>query len=142
MSEAASGDTVKVHYTGTLGDGSQFDSSVGSEPLEIILGAGGVIPGFEEAVLGMSEGDSKTVTIAAEQAYGPHHADRVHEVERSRIPDDIDLEIGAILQAVGESGETLAVTVVGLSETGVTLDFNHPMAGEDLTFELQLVEIV
>lgn len=142
MSEAASGDTVKVHYTGILGDGSQFDSSVGSEPLEIILGAGGVIPGFEEAVLGMSEGDSKTVTIAAEQAYGPHDADRVQEVERSRIPDDIDLEIGAILQAVGESGETLAVTVVGLSEAGVTLDFNHPMAGEDLTFELQLVEIV
>lgn len=142
MSEAASGDTVKVHYTGTLADGSQFDSSVGSEPLEITLGAGGVIPGFEQAVLGMSEGDSRTVTIAAKDAYGPHHADRVHEVERTQIPDDIDLEVGGILQAVGESGETLAVTVVGLSDTGVTLDFNHPLAGEDLTFELQLVEIV
>jgi len=141
MSEAASGDRVKIHYTGTLADGSQFDSSVGGEPLEVTLGAGGVIPGFEEAVMGMSAGDSRTVTIAAADAYGPHHADRVHEVERSRIPDDVDLEVGGILQAVGENGEALAVTVVGFSEAGVTLDFNHPLAGEDLTFELQLVEI-
>lgn len=141
MSEAASGDRVKIHYTGTLADGSQFDSSVGGEPLEMTLGAGGVIPGFEEAVMGMSAGDSRTVTITAADAYGPHHADRVHEVERSRIPDDVDLEVGGILQAVGENGETLAVTVVGFSEAGVTLDFNHPLAGEDLTFELQLVEI-
>jgi len=141
MSEAASGDRVKIHYTGTLADGSQFDSSVDGEPLEITLGAGGVIPGFEEAVMGMSAGDSRTVTITAADAYGPHDADRVHEVERSRIPDDVDLEVGGILQAVGENGETLAVTVVDFSEAGVTLDFNHPLAGEDLTFELQLVEI-
>ncbi len=142
MSEAASGDTVKVHYTGTLADGSQFDSSVGGEPLELTLGGGGVIPGFEKAVVGMAEGDSRTVTIAAEDAYGPHHADRVHEVERARIPADINLEVGGVLQAVGERGETMVVKVVELSDSGVTLDFNHPLAGEDLTFELQLVEIV
>jgi peptidylprolyl isomerase len=142
MTQATSGDTVKVHYTGTLTDGSEFDSSVGGEPLEITLGAGGVIPGFEQAVLGMAEGDSRTVTIAADEAYGAHHDDRVHEVERGQIPDDIDLEIGAILQAVGSGGETLAVTVVGFSDAAVTLDFNHPLAGKDLTFEVKLVEIL
>jgi peptidylprolyl isomerase len=89
----------------------------------------------------MSVGESKTVTIGAAEAYGEHHADRVHEVEREKMPDDIDLRVGVILEAVGAGGVPLPVQIAGLSETMVTLDFNHPLAGQDLTFELELVEI-
>ena len=141
MSQAESGNTVKVHYTGTLADGTAFDSSRGSDPLEVTLGSGSVIAGFEQALMGMSVGESKTVTIGAAEAYGEHHADRVHEVEREKMPDDIDLQVGVILEAVGAGGVPLPVQIAGLSETMVTLDFNHPLAGEDLTFELELVEI-
>ena len=141
MSEAASGNTVKVHYTGTLTDGTTFDSSAGDDPLEVVLGDGGVIPGFEQALVGMAVGETKTVTIPAAEAYGEHHADRIHEVEREKIPTDIDLEVGRVLEAVGEEGVTLAVIVAGLTDTTVTLDFNHPLAGKDLTFDLELVEI-
>lgn len=141
MSQAESGNTVKVHYTGTLADGTAFDSSRGSDPLEVTLGSGSVIAGFEQALMGMSVGESKTVTIGAAEAYGEHHADRVHEVEREKMPDDIDLRVGVILEAVGAGGVPLPVQIAGLSETMVTLDFNHPLAGQDLTFELELVEI-
>lgn len=141
MPQAESGNTVKVHYTGTLDDGTQFDSSRDGDPLEVTLGAGTVIAGFEQALTGMSVGESKTVTIAAGEAYGEHHADRVHEIEREKMPDDIDLRVGVILEAVGEGGMALPVQITGLSESTVTLDFNHPLAGEDLTFELELVEI-
>jgi len=141
MSQAESGNTVKVHYTGTLADGTAFDSSRGSDPLEVTLGSGSVIAGFEQALMGMSVGESKTVTIGAADAYGEHHADRVHEVEREKMPDDIDLQVGVILEAVGAGGVPLPVQIAGLSETMVTLDFNHPLAGQDLTFELELVEI-
>jgi peptidylprolyl isomerase len=141
MSQAESGNTVKVHYNGTLADGTSFDSSRDSDPLEVTLGAGSVIAGFEQALMGMSVGESKTVTIAAAEAYGEHHADRIHEVERAKIPDDIDLRVGVILEAVGAGDVPLPVQVAELSETTVTLDFNHPLAGQDLTFELELVEI-
>ena len=141
MSQAESGNTVKVHYTGTLADGTAFDSSRGSDPLEVTLGSGSVIAGFEQALMGMSVGESKTVTIGAAEAYGEHHADRVHEVEREKMPDDIDLQVGVILEAVGAGGVPLPVQIAGLTETMVTLDFNHPLAGQDLTFELELVEI-
>jgi FKBP-type peptidyl-prolyl cis-trans isomerase 2 len=141
MSEAESGNTVKVHYTGTLTDGTTFDSSTGGDPLEVVLGDGKVIPGFEQAVMGMAVGETKTVTIPAAEAYGVHHADRVHQVEREKIPPDVDLEVGRVLEAVGAEGVTLAVVVAGLTDTMVTLDFNHPLAGKDLTFELELVEI-
>ena len=141
MSQAESGNTVKVHYTGTLADGTAFDSSRGSDPLEVTLGSGSVIAGFEQALMGMSVGESKTVTIGAAEAYGEHHADRVHEVEREKMPDDIDLRVGVILEAVGAGGVPLPVQIAGLSETMVMLDFNHPLAGQDLTFELELVEI-
>ncbi len=141
MSQAESGNTVKVHYTGTLADGTRFDSSRGGDPLEVTLGSGNVIAGFEQALMGMSVGESKTVTIGAAEAYGEHHADRVHEVEREKMPDDIDLRVGVILEAVGAGGVPLPVQIAGLSETTVTLDFNHPLAGQDLTFELELVEI-
>ena len=141
MSQVASGNTVRVHYTGTLADGTRFDTSRGSDPLEVTLGSGSVIDGFEQALLGMSVGESKTVTIGAAEAYGAHHADRVHEVERSNMPDDIDLRVGVILEAVGEDGVSLPVQIAKLSDETVTLDFNHPLAGQDLTFELELVEI-
>ena len=141
MSHAGTGNTVKVHYTGTLADGSRFDTSRGSDPLEVTLGSGSVIAGFEQALMGMRVGESKTVTIVAAEAYGERDADRVHEVEREKMPDDIDLRIGVILEAVGADGIPLPVQIAGLSDTMVTLDFNHPLAGQDLTFELELVEI-
>ncbi len=141
MSQAEPGNTVKVHYTGTLADGSRFDTSRGSDPLEVTLGSGSVIAGFEQALIGMAVGESKTVTIAAAEAYGDRDAERVHQVEREKMPDDIDLRVGVILEAVGEDGTPLPVQVAELSDTTVTLDFNHPLAGQDLTFELELMEI-
>ena len=141
MTQAVVGNTVKVHYTGTLDDGAQFDSSVGGNPLEFMLGGGGVIPGFENAIIGMAQGNTKTVDIPPAEAYGPHHADRVQEVERSRFPPDIELEAGCRLQAVASGGETLDLMVLAVGEANVTLDFNHPLAGQNLTFALELVEI-
>jgi FKBP-type peptidyl-prolyl cis-trans isomerase 2 len=141
MAQAAAGNTVKVHYTGKLDDGVQFDSSVGGEPLEFTLGSGGIIPGFENAVLGMATGETKTVRIPSDEAYGPHQPDKVQEVERDKFPADINLEVGRRLQAVAAGGETMDLVIVAVREASVTLDFNHPLAGKDLTFELELVEI-
>ena len=140
MTEAKAGQTVKVHYTGTLEDGSEFDSSKGRDPLEFTLGAGQVIAGFDEAVTGMKVGDSKTVNIPSDEAYGPHHADLVHSVNRDQIPEEIDLFVGARLQASGPEGPVnLMVTEVG--DKTVAMDANHPLAGKDLTFALELVDI-
>ena len=142
MTQAKAGDTVRVHYTGTLADGSEFDTSKGRDPLEFTIGGGRVIAGFEKAALGMAAGESKTVTIPAEEAYGPHVEEMVREVERSAIPADIPLEEGLQLQATGPNSQPLVLTVVAVGEETVTLDANHPLAGEDLTFEISLVEIV
>lgn len=142
MATAESGQTVKVHYTGTLDNGDEFDTSLGGEPLEVTLGEGAVIAGFEKALLGMEPGDSKTVQIAVDDAYGDHQAERVYEVERARIPPDVELEVGRVLQANGEDGQTVTMTVAALNEAMVTLDFNHPLAGKNLTFQLELVEII
>jgi peptidylprolyl isomerase len=141
MTAAKSGDNVKVHYTGTLNDGSQFDSSEGREPLEFTLGAGHVIPGFDEAVTGMTVGDSKTVTILADEAYGARNDEMIQQVPRSAIPDDIELETGLVLSASGPQGQTLSFTVVAFDDAEVTVDGNHPLAGQDLTFALELVSI-
>lgn len=141
MTQAAAGNRVKVHYTGTLDGGAQFDSSVGRDPLEFTPG-GGVNPGFETAIIGMAQGDSKTVKIPATEAYGPHHADRVMSVEHSKFPQDIELEAGRRQQAVASGGETLDLMVVAVGDINVTLDFNHPLAGQNLTFALELAEIV
>lgn len=141
MKQAKSGDTVKVHYTGTLNNGAEFDSSVGREPLEVTLGSGQVIPGFENALEGMSEGDTKTVTIPAEEAYGPRVEAAVQTIPRSAVPDHIELQVGTKLQAMAEGGQPVMVTVVDLSEDNVSLDANHPLAGEDLTFQLQMVTV-
>ena len=141
MTQAKNGDTVKVHYTGTLEDGTQFDSSANSDPLEFTLGGGQVIPGFEEAVLGMSIGDSKTKTIPAEQAYGPHDEDMVLVVEKEMFPENINPEISQQLEMRNQDGRAIGVVVTEVTAESVTLDANHPLAGQNLVFELELVEI-
>jgi peptidylprolyl isomerase len=141
MTQAIIGNTVKVHYTGTLDDGTQFDSSEGREPLEFILGEGQVISGFEKGVEGMVVGDKKNIHIPAAEAYGLHHSELVQEVPRTQIPEEIELEVGLQLQAQGPNGPFLLV-VSELTEETAILDGNHPLAGKDLNFELELMEIV
>jgi len=142
MAQAQSGDLVKVHYTGRLADGTIFDTSMEREPLEFTLGGGELIPGFEQAVLGMTAGESKTATILADQAYGPHHDERVIDVERHHLPPDLQPELGQRLQMTRPDGTTVTVVVTTMTETQVTLDANHPLAGHDLIFDIILVEIL
>jgi peptidylprolyl isomerase len=141
MGQAKSGDTVTVHYIGTLEDGTAFDSSEGGDPLEFAIGSGNVIPGFEQAVLGMNPGDSKTVTIPSDDAYGPYLEDRVLVVERQQIPSDMPIDIGGQLQIQQEGGMVIPVIITDITDNEVTLDANHPLAGEDLTFKITLVSI-
>lgn len=142
MSKVKTGDTVRIHYTGTLSDGTRFDSSEGRDPLEFTLGGGQIIPGLEREILGMEVGDRKTVKAAADDAYG--HADpaAIQEVPRAAIPADVELVVGGRLQAVTRDGQQIAVTIAAISEDTVTMDANHPLAGKDLVFEVELVEIV
>lgn len=141
MERAKQGDTVRVHYTGTLDDGQQFDSSRGLDPLTFTLGAGSVIQGFDDAVTGMSVGDEKRVTIPAAEAYGPRRDELTLRLPRTDLPTDLELEEGSQLRM--EQGEqSVVVTVRQMDEESVTLDANHPLAGESLTFDLELVEIV
>ena len=141
MSQAKSGDTVKIHYTGTLDDGSQFDSSAGHEPLEFTLGSGQVIPGFDKAVEGMAVGDTKTVNIPADEAYGPRHDGMIQEVPLSALPDDLEPQVGMGLQARRPDGGILDLTITEVGEEAITVDGNHPLAGQALNFKLELVEI-
>lgn len=142
MTQAKQGDTVRIHYTGRLTDGTQFDSSQGREPLEFQLGSGQIIKGLDAQVQGMTVGDSATVSIPADDAYGPHRPEAVQTVPRDRIPPSIDLSIGARLQATGGDGQPLQLTVVGVDDAEVTVDANHPLAGKDLVFDVELVEVV
>ncbi len=141
MSQAKSGDTVQVHYRGTLDDGSEFDASAGRDPIEFTIGGGMVIAGFDQAVTGMAVGDRKTVTIPSDEAYGPKRAELMQQVERGAFPPDLDLEPGRQLQASGPEGENVVLTVVEFNDDFVTVDLNHPLAGENLTFELEMVAI-
>jgi peptidylprolyl isomerase len=141
MTQAKQGDTVKVHYTGKLDDGTVFDSSVERGPLEFTLGAGNVIAGFEQAVTGMNQGESKTVTIPSEEAYGPHRPEMEVQVGRKQFPPDLNPQVGQQLQVKQGDGEVLIVLVTGLTGDKVTLDANHPLAGKDLTFEIELLEV-
>lgn len=141
MKVAQNGDTVKVHYTGRLSSGEMFDSSDGGDPLEFTIGEGQVIPGFEEAVVGMDTGDKKTITIPAEEAYGEARPDLVASVERTRFPDDVDLAIGQQFRVGQDSGDEMVVTVTELTDTHVTIDANHPLAGHELTFDITLAQI-
>ncbi len=142
MSEAKAGDVVKVHYTGTLVDGSQFDSSRGHDPLQFTLGEGNMIAGFENAVFGMTQGENKTITIPCAQAYGERNPQMTQVVPRGVIPADIDLTVGMVLHAEGPEGQTLRFSVMSFDNENVHIDGNHPLAGQDLVFELELVEIV
>ncbi len=141
MSEVKSGDTVRIHYTGTLSDGSVFDSSQGNDPLEFVVGSGQIIPGLDVALPGMKVGDEKRVEIASEDAYGPHHAEARQAVPRTEIPADIPLEVGLQLQAKNERGEIMPLTVAEITDETVVLDANHPLAAKDLTFEIELVSV-
>jgi peptidylprolyl isomerase len=136
------GDTVKVHYTGKLADDTVFDSSLNSQPIEFTIGAGRVIPGFEQAVVGMGVGEMKTTVIPVEQAYGPHNPDMVMEVDRDEFPPDLQLNVGQRLRVGQTDGQDIIVTVTGISGSQITLDANHPLAGQDLTFEVQVVAIL
>ena len=138
---ANNGDTVRVHYTGKLEDSTVFDSSLEREPLEFTLGEGMVIPGFEDAVRGMQVGQSKTVTISPEEAYGPHHDEMVVVIEREQLPPELDPAVGQQLQMRQQDGRAVIVLVTGVSQTAITVDANHPLAGKDLTFDIELVEI-
>lgn len=141
MTQAKTGDTVSIHYTGTLTDGSTFDSSAGREPLEFTVGAGHIIPGLDQAIAGMAVGDTKKVDIPADQAYGQRDPNAKQAVPRADIPADIPLEPGTQLQMQTPNGQVVPVMVADVTETEVTLDANHPLAGQDLTFDVELVDI-
>ncbi len=139
---AQQGDTVKVHYHGTLPDGTVFDSSREREPLEFTLGAGQVIVGFDQAVAGLAPGESRTARVPADEAYGPRVDEMVLEVPREQVPSELNAQVGQQLELRQEDGQTVPVVVTDLSENTVTLDANHPLAGQELIFEVELVEIV
>lgn len=138
MAEAKKGDTVLVHYTGKLADGTVFDTSKERHPLKFIIGNGQVIAGFEQAIIGMSPGDSKTVRIPPDQAYGEHRKDLVITFSRSQLPKGMNPQMGQRLELTQENDQTALVTVVGVTDTDLQLDANHPLAGKELTFDLQL----
>ncbi len=140
--QAKVGDTIKVHYTGTLDNGTVFDSSVGRKPLQFTIGRGQMIPGFDKGVVGLNLSESKTITIPADQAYGPYRADLVQVVARDQLPQDSELEVGQMLQSRQPNGQIILVTITNVTDSNVTLDANHRLAGKTLTFEIQLVEIV
>lgn len=142
MAQAKAGDTVQVHYTGTLTDGTVFDSSVGSDPLEFTVGAGQVISGFDQAVIGLDVGESKKTTIPAAQAYGDYRNELVFTVQKAQLPEGFAPTIGDQYQMTQPDGQAIVVSVKDISDTGVTLDANHPLAGRDLTFDIQLVAVV
>jgi peptidylprolyl isomerase len=139
---AANGDTVQVDYTGKLADGTVFDSSSGREPLEFTLGSNQVIPGFEQAVLGMKIGEKKTVRIPANEAYGQHLDELVIQVPREKLRSDQEPAVGQVLQVAGPSGQPVYFTIIAISDNGtLTLDANPPLAGKDLIFDIELVKI-
>ena len=142
MTQAKSGDTVRIHYTGTLDDGTQFDSSDGRDPLEFTLGGGRVIPGFDSAVDGMAVGDSKSVTIPPDEAYGTRHEQLVQQVPKSTLPEDMEPAVGIQLQSQGPEGQVMNLVVTEVEDDSITVDANHPLAGQALTFAIELVEIV
>lgn len=141
MIRADQGDIVKVQYTGRLGDGTVFDASPPERPLQFIIGRGEVISGFDQAIIGMYQGGRKTVTIAPEQAYGAHRADLVEEVKRSLLPDNLPLEVGRQLEVTSAEGNRFVVLVTALGEDSVTLDANHPLAGRELVFDIELLGV-
>ncbi len=141
MSITKEGNTVKVHYTGTLKNGEVFDSSKEKEPLEFKLGEGQLIPGFEKAVIGMNVGDSTTINIPSAEAYGDKREDLLIAVPKDQLPTEIEPQIGMQLQVNQENGQPVPVRIADITETELKLDANHPLAGEDLTFDIELVNV-
>ncbi len=140
MALATQGDTVHIHYTGRFDDGTVFDSSEGRSPLKFVLGSGQVIAGFDQAVTGMEVGESKTVKIEAAEAYGDHREELVIPVGRSDLPEGLEPEVGQQLQMSSPDGQTFQVAVIETTDEKVVLDANHPLAGKDLTFDIELVQ--
>jgi FKBP-type peptidyl-prolyl cis-trans isomerase 2 len=141
LSKAKDGDTVKVHYTGTLENGEVFDTSQEREPLEFQLGQGQLIPGFEKAVIGMSEGDSTKIDIPSDEAYGEVREDLVINVPKDQLPDDVEPKVGMQLQVNQQNGQPIPVRITEIKDEELILDANHPLAGKDLTFEIELLEV-
>ena len=139
MTDIKDGDTVRIHYTGTLEDGTTFDSSLGREPLEFVVGSGHIIKGLDVALPGMQAGDKKTVNIACDDAYGPVNPAMHQGVPRDAMPDDITLEVGMQLQMQSPQGQPMPVTVTEVTDEQVMLDANHPLAGRDLVFDIEVV---
>jgi peptidylprolyl isomerase len=139
--QVKNGNTVQVNYTGKLADGTVFDTSVGRTPLEFTLGKGEIIPGFEKAVLGMKVGEKKTVNIPANEAYGPRRDDLIFEIPRGELRSGVTPQVGMQLQQTGDDGSVIVATITKVSDTTITLDANPPLAGKDLTFEIELVKI-
>jgi len=140
MVQAKSGDTVKVHYAGKFEDGTVFDSSSNRGPIQFKIGECRLIRGFEQAVVGMSPDESKSTTIPPEEAYGPHHEQMVQVIDRKQVPPDLRVEVGQQLELRRQDGQTTLVTVTDVSDLSVTLDANHPLAGKNLTFDIELIE--
>lgn len=141
MAGIQQGDVVQVHYTGKLKSGEVFDSSQGKEPLELKIGEGKIIPGFEKELIGMEQGEKKTFDLQPEEAFGDRRDELVHTIERKQVPPDLNLEVGMQLALEGQGKEPIPAQVVDLSETTVTLDTNHPLAGKSLVFEVDVVEV-
>ncbi|MCC6307106.1 MAG: peptidylprolyl isomerase [Chitinophagaceae bacterium] len=142
MAQVKSGDKVKVHYHGKLVSGETFDTSAGREPLEFEVGSGMVIKGFDDGVTGMTVGEKKTINIPAEAAYGARNAEMIFEFPKEQFPPEMEIETGMPLMMSDQQGHQTQVTVVEIKENSVMLDANHPLAGHDLIFDLELVEIV
>ncbi|MEE9553481.1 MAG: peptidylprolyl isomerase [candidate division Zixibacteria bacterium] len=141
MAAVKDGDAVKVHYTGKFEDGTVFDSSKEGEPLNVTIGSGNVIPGFEKGIIGMENGATKTITLPPEEAYGPVRDDLVIDVKKSEIPENIKPEVGLNLQMKQANGNIVQLVVSNMTDEIVTLDANHPLAGKTLVFEIKLVEV-
>ncbi len=142
MAQAKKGDTVRVHYTGKLDDGTVFDTSRSRQPLQFTIGNGQVIAGFEKAIAGMNVGESKTAVIPVEQAYGSRRDDMIVTVKRDQLPAGLDVKVGQRLELTQADDSVMLVTVMGTTESSITLDANHPLAGKALTFDLELMGIV
>jgi peptidylprolyl isomerase len=141
MAQAKIGDTVKVHYTGKLDNGTVFDTSTNRNPLEFTIGDGHIISGFEQAIIGMDINESKTIKVPSDKAYGPHREEMVVVLQRNQFPSHLKPEVGQHLRIPGPDGQGFLVIITDISDSTVTLDGNHPLAGKDLTFDVQLIDI-
>jgi peptidylprolyl isomerase len=141
LEKVENGAYISVEYTGTLGNGDVFDSSEGRQPLEIHMGAGQMIPGFEAQLMGMALNEKKVFTLTPEDAYGPRNADMMQSVPRSEVPPDLDVKVGMIVGLVSQEGNRIPALIVEMDDSQLTLDLNHPLAGETLTFDIKVVGI-